>query len=133
MTRQELIERINRQSQRAGRWGIVWLASFLALLGLGAIAAHGVSSATERVLVVIIIVTILTTVAALMLALWRSMQRLGLVCPHCHVLLTKDLWPVAAATGRCGRCGSQIVDSIPGDDFSGPRCPHDRPEGIHGE
>ena len=111
MTRQELIERINRQSKRATRWGIVWLVSFFAVLGLLLIVVDDLSPAGETVLSSAFIAVMLGTVAALMFGLWRSMRRLGLVCPHCRVLLTKSLWPVAIASGRCGKCGEQIVES----------------------
>lgn len=111
MTRQELIERIDRHSKRANRWAIIWLASFFALLGVWAVLADGLSAETERALGAVIIAVALTTVFAVMLGLRGSMRRSGLVCPHCRALLTKDLWPVAVATGRCGKCGQPIVDS----------------------
>ncbi len=111
MTRQELIEQIERHRKRATRWSIVWLISFFALFGLGAIVAEGIPPAMETVLGVALVALMLAAVLALILGLLRSMRRLGLVCPHCHALLTKDLWPVAVASGRCGRCGQQIVDS----------------------
>ncbi len=111
MTRQELIERIDRHTKRAARWGVAWLISFFAVLGLLVIVANGVSPAIETVLGAAFVVFMLATVFALMLGLWRSMRRLGLVCPHCCSVLTKELWPVAVATGRCGKCGQLIVDS----------------------
>jgi lysylphosphatidylglycerol synthetase-like protein (DUF2156 family) len=110
MTRQELIERIHRQTKRATHWAIVWLVSLFGILGLLVIVARGLPSAIEEALEAAFIVFMLGTVSALMLGLWMSMRRLGLVCPHCRVLLTKDLWSVAVASGRCGKCGEQIVD-----------------------
>ncbi len=111
MTRQELIDRINRQAKRATFWSVIWLISFFAVLSLLTVVAYHVSPATRTVMSVTFIAFMLGTVASLMLGLWKSMRRLGLVCPHCHVLLTKHLWPVAVASGRCGKCGEQIVDS----------------------
>jgi lysylphosphatidylglycerol synthetase-like protein (DUF2156 family) len=110
MTRQELIERINRQTKRATHSAIVWLVSFFGVFGLLVVVARGLPPAIEEALGAAFIVFMLGTVSALMLGLWMSMRRLGLVCPHCRVLLTKDLWPVAVASGRCGKCGEQIVD-----------------------
>jgi len=83
---------------------------FFALFGLGALVASVIPPAMETVLGVALIAVMLAAVFALMLGLLRSMRRSGLVCPHCHALLTKDLWPVAVASGRCGRCGGQMVD-----------------------
>lgn len=110
MTGQELIERINRHTKRATRWGIAMLISWFAVLGLLAIVVNRISPAVETVLVAVFVAFMLGTAFAMLFGLLRSMRRLGLVCPHCRVLLTKDLWPVAVATGRCGKCGKQIVD-----------------------
>ncbi len=110
MTRRELIEQIERHRKRATRWSILWLVSFFALFGLGAIFAEDIPPAMETILGVVLVVLMLASVLALIFGGLRSMRRSGLVCPHCHALLTKDLWPVAIASGRCGRCGEQIAD-----------------------
>lgn len=34
---------------------------------------------------------------------------LGCKCPCCHLLLTRKTLPIGLATGRCSRCGGQIV------------------------
>ncbi len=116
MTRQELIERIDRHAKRAVCWGIVWLISVFAVLGLLVIIANWVSPAIETVMGAVFFAFMVGTVLALLLGLGRSQRRLGLVCPYCHVLLTRELGPVAVATGRCGKCGKPIVDATPGKD-----------------
>ncbi len=85
--------------------------SFFALFGLGALVAEGIPPATETVLEAVLIVLMLAAVLALMFGLLRSMRRSGLACPHCRALLTNVLAPVAVASGRCGKCGKQIVES----------------------
>lgn len=113
MTKQELIDGINRHTKRANRWGTLWLASLLSLSLLSAIVRDDAPRVVMAILGAAFVAVMLAAVLTLLLGVPRSMRQSGLVCPHCHAQLTHILGPIAVATGRCGKCGEQVVDSVP--------------------
>jgi hypothetical protein len=40
----------------------------------------------------------------------REKLRLGLLCPHCQKPLLQFSSQIVVATGRCGHCGTQVLD-----------------------
>jgi hypothetical protein len=112
MTKRELIDGVNRHTKRANRWGTLWLASLLSLSLLSAIVRDDAPRVVMAILGAAFIAVMLAAVLTLLLGVRRSMRQSGLVCPHCRALLTNVLAPVAVATGRCGKCGKPIVDSV---------------------
>lgn len=112
MTRQELIEKINTQTKRTNRYGIAWLTSLCVIIVLMAVLTDGsaeTTSTAEIFLAAALLVVVLGAGLVFALLSYRSMRRSGLVCPHCHKLLTPLLMQIAVASGNCGKCGRQIV------------------------
>jgi DNA-directed RNA polymerase subunit RPC12/RpoP len=55
-------------------------------------------------------------VGGIALIIWlqfRHERKLGYFCPHCHKRFLKPHLDAVMATGKCGRCGGQILDEKP--------------------
>lgn len=113
LTRQEFERRRSGAERILKRDGYV-LAAVSVIFGLGQLALiHWAETHLPRQPELTLEGTVFLAYMALLLVLaWRMMRKLRaarLACPHCDATLDGLSARVAVATGKCDRCGGQVI------------------------
>ena len=112
ITRQEFIERRDKQRKISGIWSIVLL-----LLMFGPVCfmawleprRHDLPAHVWTFLSYTTIFLIFGVLASIYINTWRLTRRFGVCCPECKKSVMQ-MQALVIATGRCGHCGGRVLD-----------------------